>query len=131
MRSCTSTAIAPSSSPSAGPSPFMSAICAALAATSAPKPIPALLVRRATSFESPEKAPPQMKRMLVVSIVTKSARGDLRPPRSGTWTTEPSSILRSACWTPSPETSRVIAIASAFRASLSISSMYTMPTCGV
>ena len=131
MRSCTSTAIAPSSSPSAGPSPFMSAICAALAATSAPKPIPALLVRRATSFERPEKAPPQMKRMLVVSIVTKSARGDLRPPRSGTWTTEPSSILRSACWTPSPETSRVIAIASAFRASLSISSMYTMPTCGV
>ena len=35
----------------------------------------------------------------------------------------PSRILRSACWTPSPETSRVIDGLSAFRAILSISSM--------
>ena len=47
----------------------------------------------------------------------------LRPPCGGTDATVPSSILRSACWTPSPETSRVIDGLSALRAILSTSSM--------
>mmetsp|Transcript_11540 Transcript_11540/g.27661 ORF Transcript_11540/g.27661 Transcript_11540/m.27661 type:complete len:319 (-) Transcript_11540:245-1201(-) len=95
----------------------------------ASKPMTDCLSRSAMMRERPVKAPPQMKRMLVVSMATCSARGVFRPPRSGTLTTDPSSILSSACCTPSPETSRVMAMASALRASLSISSMYTIPTC--
>jgi hypothetical protein len=91
--------------------------------SSAPKPMEAALFRCESNFCRPVKAPPQMKRMLVVSMATNSALGFLRPPRSGTLTTAPSSILSSACCTPSPETSRVIAMASALRASLSTSSM--------
>jgi hypothetical protein len=41
----------------------------------------------------------------------------------------PSKIFKSACWTPSPETSRVMDGFSPLRAILSISSMYTMPRC--
>mmetsp|Transcript_33191 Transcript_33191/g.87224 ORF Transcript_33191/g.87224 Transcript_33191/m.87224 type:complete len:241 (+) Transcript_33191:1195-1917(+) len=93
------------------------------------KPIVASVRRSEMIFCSPVKAPPQMNRMLLVSMATCSVRGFLRPPRSGTLTVVPSSILSKACCTPSPETSRVIAMASERRASLSISSMYTMPTC--
>ena len=38
-----------------------------------------------------------MKRMFEVSIATCSARGFFLPPRSGTFTTVPSSILSNAC----------------------------------
>jgi hypothetical protein len=59
----------------------------------------------------------------------KSPRGFFRPPSLGTFTIEPSTILRSACCTPSPDTSRVILTFSDFREILSTSSMYTMPRC--
>ena len=49
--------------------------------------------------------------------------GCLRPPWGGTDATVPSNILRSACWTPSPETSLVIDGFSDFLAILSISSI--------
>ena len=58
-----------------------------------------------------------------VSIVRNSWCGCLRPPWGGTEAVVPSRIFRSACCTPSPETSRVIDGLSALRAILSISSM--------
>ncbi|MNL81635.1 hypothetical protein D3C87_2088120 [compost metagenome] len=64
-----------------------------------------------------------MNRMFVVSSWMNSWYGCLRPPWGGTFATVPSSILSSACWTPSPETSRVIEGFSLFLAILSISSM--------
>ena len=60
------------------------------------------------TFSRPSKAPPQMNRMLVVSICTKSWFGCLRPPCGGTEAMVPSISFSSACCTPSPETSRVI-----------------------
>ena len=47
-----------------------------------------------------------MKRILVVSTCRNSCCGCLRPPCGGTEATVPSIILSSACWTPSPDTSR-------------------------
>ena len=91
--------------------------------TSAPKPTAFLPIRRAMILSSPANAPPQMKRMFVVSIERNSWCGCLRPPCGGTEATVPSRIFSSACWTPSPETSRVIDGLSAFRAILSTSSM--------
>jgi hypothetical protein len=88
-----------------------------------PKPIPRRPTRSSTIFSRPSNAPPQMKRTFVVSIWMKSWCGCFRPPWGGTFATVPSRILRSACWTPSPETSRVIDGLSALRAILSISSM--------
>ena len=90
---------------------------------SEPKPIERFPTRSSTIFSSPSKAPPQMNRTLVVSIWMKSWCGCLRPPWGGTLATVPSRILSSACWTPSPDTSRVIDGLSALRAILSISSM--------
>ena len=88
-----------------------------------PKPIGRFPTRSSTIFSSPSNAPPQMNRMFVVSIWMKSWWGCLRPPCGGTLASVPSRILSSACWTPSPETSRVIDGLSALRAILSISSM--------
>src|SRR5436309_1217966 len=68
-------------------------------------------------------APPHMKRMLVVSTGMKSWCGCFRPPWGGTFAIVPSRIFSSACWTPSPETSRVIDGFSPLRAILSTSSM--------
>ena len=70
-----------------------------------------------------------MNRMFEVSTAMKSPRGFLRPPFSGTFTMEPSTILSNACCTPSPETSRVMETFCDARVSLSISSTYTMPFC--
>ncbi len=92
-------------------------------APSEPNPIERLPTRSSTIFSRPSNAPPQMNRMFVVSIWMKSWCGCLRPPCGGTLATVPSRILSSACWTPSPETSRVIDGLSALRAILSISSM--------
>ncbi len=89
----------------------------------APNPIARLPTRSSTIFSSPSNAPPQMNSTLVVSIWMKSWWGCFRPPCGGTLATVPSRILSSACWTPSPETSRVIEGLSALRAILSISSM--------
>src|SRR6478752_2845683 len=77
---------------------------------SAPKPIERLPTRSSTIFSSPSKAPPQMNSTFVVSIWMKSWWGCLRPPWGGTLATVPSRILSSACWTPSPETSRDIEV---------------------
>ena len=68
-------------------------------------------------------APPQMNKMLVVSTCRKSCCGCLRPPLGGTLATVPSTIFRSACCTPSPDTSRVMEGLSDLRLILSISSM--------
>ena len=89
---------------------------------SAPKPIEATSMRPWMMSSSPAKAPPQMNRMLVVSTCRNSCCGCLRPPRGGTLAMVPSMILRRACCTPSPETSRVIDGFSPLRAILSISS---------
>ena len=72
---------------------------------------------------SPANAPPTTKRIFAVSMVMNSWCGCLRPPWGGTLATVPSRIFNNACWTPSPETSRVIEGFSALRAILSISSM--------
>ena len=92
--------------------------------SSALKPMP-LLARPDLSMilSMPANAPPQMNRMLVVSIWMNSWCGCLRPPWGGTEAVVPSRILSSACCTPSPETSRVIDGFSLLRAILSISSM--------
>ena len=91
--------------------------------SSALKPMPFLPMRSATILSRPTKAPPQMKRMFFVLMWMSSCWGCLRPPWGGTLASVPSRIFRSACCTPSPETSRVIERFSALRAILSISSM--------
>ena len=88
-----------------------------------PKPIPRLPTRSSMIFSSPSNAPPQTKRMFVVSIWMKSWCGCLRPPCGGTLAVVPSRIFSRACCTPSPETSRVMEGLSVLRAILSISSM--------
>ena len=90
---------------------------------SAPKPSDFWFMRRSMTSSRPTKAPPQMKRMLVVSICRNSWCGCLRPPCGGTLHWVPSRILSSACCTPSPETSRVIDGLSLLRQILSTSSM--------
>ena len=80
-------------------------------------------MRPSITLSSPTKAPPTMKRMLVVSSWMNSWYGCLRPPWGGTFAVVPSSIFRSACCTPSPLTSRVMLGFSDLRATLSISSM--------
>ena len=69
----------------------------------------------------PSNAPPNINRILVVSIWINSWLGCLRPPWGGTLAVVPSKILSNACCTPSPETSRVIDVFSDFLAILSIS----------
>ena len=83
----------------------------------APLPRPEMI------FSSPENAPPQMNRMFVVSTCRNYCCGCLRPPCGGTEAVVPSRIFSSACWTPYPETSRVIDGFSLLRLILSISSM--------
>ena len=90
---------------------------------SAPKPMVFFPVRLSIILSKPSKAPPQINKMLVVSICINSWWGCLRPPWGGTLATVPSRIFKSACCTPSPETSRVIEGFSDLRAILSTSSM--------
>src|SRR5918996_2977233 len=90
---------------------------------SAPKPMPERPTRDSMILSSPTNAPPQMNSTLEVSTWMNSWWGCLRPPCGGTLAMVPSRIFKSACWTPSPETSRVIDGFSALRAILSISSM--------
>ena len=91
--------------------------------TAAPKPMPEDSVRLSITFSSPENAPPQINKILVVSTCKKSWFGCLRPPCGGTEAIVPSISLSSACCTPSPETSRVMEGLSDLREILSISSM--------
>ena len=88
-----------------------------------PKPIVFSPKRFLTMVSIPSNAPPAMKRTFVVSIWINSWCGCLRPPCGGTLATVPSRIFSKACWTPSPETSRVIETFSLLRAILSISSI--------
>ena len=74
-------------------------------------------------FSRPANAPPQMNRMLVVSTCRNSCCGCLRPPWGGTEAVVPYISFSSACWTPSPDTSRVMEGLSDLRLILSISSM--------
>jgi hypothetical protein len=97
------------------------------ARTGFPKPMLLVVSRSAISLSSPTNAPPQMNKMFVVSIAMNSPLGFFRPPFSGTFTTVPSSIRSSACWTPSPLTSREMLTESDLRVILSISSIYTIP----
>src|SRR5712671_4118287 len=71
--------------------------------TSAPKPIDVPWRRIEMILSRPEKAPPQMNRMLVVSTCRNSCCGCLRPPCGGTDATVPSMIFKSACCTRSPD----------------------------
>ncbi len=89
----------------------------------APKPMPLAPARDSMIFSRPENAPPTMNRTFVVSIWMNSWCGCFRPPCGGTEAVVPSRIFSRACWTPSPETSRVIDGFSLLRATLSISSM--------
>ena len=92
-----------------------------------PKPIMRRPLRLATMSSRPTNVPPQMNRMFVVSIWMYCCSGCLRPPCGGTLATVPSSIFSKACWTPSPETSRVIDTLLVVLPILSISSMNSMP----
>ena len=60
------------------------------AATYAPKPIDLPCMRSPMIFSRPEKAPPQMNKMLVVSTWRNSCCGCLRPPCGGTEAVVPS-----------------------------------------
>ena len=91
--------------------------------TSAPKPIEVPCPRSFIIFSKPEKAPPQTNKILVVSTCKNSCCGCFLPPWGGTLATVPSIILSKACWTPSPDTSRVIEGLSDLRDILSISSI--------
>ena len=94
-----------------------------LTETSAPKPMDLVSCLDSMIFSIPSKAPPQINRIFVVSIWRNSWWGCLRPPWGGTLATVPSRIFRSACCTPSPETSRVMDGFSDFLVILSISSI--------
>ena len=92
-----------------------------------PNPIACSAVRCSIIFSSPTKAPPKINRMFVVSISIISWFGCFLPPWGGTLAFVPSIILSKACWTPSPETSRVIEVFSLFLEILSISSIKIIP----
>ena len=79
--------------------------------------------RASIIFSSPTKAPPHKKRKFVVSTGVNSWCGDFGRLAEERWRTVPSKILSRACWTPSPETSRVIEGFSSFLAILSSSSI--------
>ena len=95
--------------------------------TDAPKPTVCWWMRASTVLSRPTKAPPQINKILVVSISISSWLGCLRPPCGGTPARVPSMIFKSACCTPSPETSRVMDTFSERREILSISSIKMMP----
>ena len=96
--------------------------------TSAAKPIPILLFRWSITLSRPEKAPPQINNMFDVSIWINSCWGCFLPPWGGIDATVPSISFRSACCTPSPDTSLVIEGLADFLAIISISSIYTIPS---
>ncbi len=88
-----------------------------------PKPMRFRPVRLRIMSSKPTKAPPQMKRILVVSTCRNSCWGCFLPPFGGTLAIVPSMIFSNACCTPSPDTSRVIDGLSDLRDILSISSI--------
>ena len=98
-----------------------------LLSISAPKPIAFLPILSLIIFSSPSKAPPQINKIFAVLIWINSWCGCFLPPWGGTDATVPSTIFKSACWTPSPLTSLVIDGFSDFLVILSISSIYIIP----
>ncbi len=94
--------------------------------TSATNPMVFLPVRVLMISSRPLKAPPQINRMLVVSTLTNSCWGCLRPP----WEVlghRAFNDFQQRLLDASPLTSRVMDGLSLFRAILSISSIYTIP----
>ena len=77
----------------------------------------------------PTKAPPTTNNTLVVSNVTYSSTNLFLLLFIFTFAVVPSNKRNSACWTPSPLTSRVEVLDSLLRAFLSISSINTIPFC--
>jgi hypothetical protein len=94
-----------------------------LALDVAPKPMPEDSVRFSITFSKPANAPPQMNRMLVVSICRNPGSGACAHPGAARWP----SCLQSASARPAahlhPDTSRVMDGLSDLREILSISSM--------
>ena len=85
-----------------------------------------VLVRRSLIiFSRSGKAPPQIKRILSVLIISIGVMAFFCPVPTGTSTSAPSKSFNSSCCTDSPLTSRVFV--DFFFAILSISSMNTMP----
>src|SRR5574344_388699 len=99
------------------------------AACSDPKPILPEPGRHLSLIMSPtpENAPIPTNSMLDVSRYIRGCSGFILPPWGGTPTTLPSSIFRRACCTPTPPTFLVTLAMLLCLASLSISSMNTMP----
>ena len=79
----------------------------------------------------PTNALEQMNSMLDVSTSMDSPCGCFLLRFICTFNLVPSIIFKSACCTPSPDTSLVIETFSDFRATLSISSKNTMPRCAL
>ena len=98
-------------------------LLSSLLTTLAPKPIEVSLPLASITLSSPANAPPQINSMFVVSTCKNSCWGCFLPPCGGTLATVPSIIFNRACWTPSPETSRVIEGFSDFLLILSTSSI--------
>ena len=86
-----------------------------------------VLILLSIIFSSPSNAPPHINKIFLVFTLIYSCCGCFLPPAGGTFASVPSIILRSACCTPSPDTSRVILTFSPFLVILSISSMYIIP----
>ena len=80
-----------------------------------------------TILSRPTNAPPEMNRILVVSISTVVS--PRRIPGGLILTLVPSINLSKACCTPSPDTSRLTVALSLLRAILSISSKKIIPRC--
>ncbi len=94
--------------------------------SSAENPIEVCLVRRCLMMPSSAgNAPPQMNRIFFVSTVVIGTIAFLEFAPTGTSTSEPSRSFNSPCCTASPDTS--LEFRFCFFASLSISSMKTMP----
>src|SRR5205823_446484 len=85
---------------------FLSFSGSPFASSSLVKPICRRPVRDSMIFSRPSNAPPQLTRTSVVLTWMYSRCACLRPRWGGTLATVPSRILRSACCTPSPDTSR-------------------------
>ena len=98
-----------------------------LSRISALNPMDFWSIRVSMILSRPSNAPPQINRMLVVSIWISSWWGCFLPPWGGTDATVPSRIFKRACCTPSPDTSLVMDGFSDFLVILSISSIYIMP----
>ena len=92
------------------------------------KPIDARCTLRDDLLQAVKRTATNEQNMRRVDGQCISIPGFFRAPSFGTVTVVPSQILSNACWTPSPETSRVMdTFSPPFLDTLSISSIYTIP----